>query len=179
MASRLPAAYPTIYRSSLTWDTVCGVPYVFDCFFNQFRVLFFSYIPSRIFPLLNSSVFFNMAGIQESLTPAQEEEHSQTNPKDERNDRNQNNTNGIFLGECATTPQTDRFNPNFTQSVINATGPKASPRMRKVMASLIRHVHDFARENEVTVDELMAGIEMVSVCPLVHCSPVDSFPSRI
>ena len=55
---------------------------------------------------------------------------------------------------------TDRFDRNFTQNVINATGPKTSPRMRKVMASLIQHVHDFARENEITVDEWMVGVEM-------------------
>ena len=58
-------------------------------------------------------------------------------------------------------PKADRFDPNFTQSVISATGPKASPRMRKVIGSLIQHVHDFARENEITVDEWMAGVEMV------------------
>ena len=60
-------------------------------------------------------------------------------------------------------PETHRFDPDFTQSVINATGPKASPRLRKVITSLIRHVHDFARENEITVDEYMAGIEMASI----------------
>ena len=60
-------------------------------------------------------------------------------------------------------PHTHRFDPNFTQNVINATGPKASPRLRKVMGSLIQHVHDFARENEVTVEEWMAGLEMVHI----------------
>lgn len=55
-----------------------------------------------------------------------------------------------------------RFNPSFTQHVIDATGPKATPRMRKVMGSLIKHVHDFARENELTVEEWMAGVEMIN-----------------
>ncbi|KAH7312925.1 Intradiol ring-cleavage dioxygenase [Rhexocercosporidium sp. MPI-PUGE-AT-0058] len=55
-----------------------------------------------------------------------------------------------------------RFDPNFTQHVIDATGPKATPRMRKVMGSLIKHVHDFARENELTIDEWMAGVEMMN-----------------
>ncbi|KAH7384995.1 Intradiol ring-cleavage dioxygenase [Cadophora sp. MPI-SDFR-AT-0126] len=55
-----------------------------------------------------------------------------------------------------------RFDPNFTQHVIDATGPKATPRMRKVMGSLIKHVHDFARENELTVEEWMAGVEMMN-----------------
>lgn len=56
----------------------------------------------------------------------------------------------------------NRYDPNFTDSVINAVGPDANPRMRKVMASLVRHLHDFCRENEITVDEYMAGIELVS-----------------
>lgn len=50
----------------------------------------------------------------------------------------------------------------FTDSVINACGPKTNPRLRQLMASLIRHIHDFARENGLTVDEWMKGIEMVN-----------------
>ena len=68
-------------------------------------------------------------------------------------------------GSSTTGPQAHRFNPDFTRNVISATGPKTSPRMRKVMASLIQHVHDFARENEITVDEWMAGVEMVKLSP--------------
>jgi catechol 1,2-dioxygenase len=30
------------------------------------------------------------------------------------------------------------------------------------MGSLIRHIHDFARENELTIDEWMAGVEMIN-----------------
>ncbi len=55
-----------------------------------------------------------------------------------------------------------RFDPDFTQKVVDAMGPKTSPRMRQVMTSLIRHVHDFARENEVTVDEWMKGVELIN-----------------
>jgi catechol 1,2-dioxygenase len=54
-----------------------------------------------------------------------------------------------------------KFNPNFTQAVINATGPKATPRVRQLTAGLIQHLHDFARENELTVDEWMQGVELV------------------
>lgn len=54
-----------------------------------------------------------------------------------------------------------KFNPHFTQSVINATGPKATPRVRQLTSSLIQHLHDYARENELTVDEWMAGLELV------------------
>jgi catechol 1,2-dioxygenase len=57
--------------------------------------------------------------------------------------------------------QEHKFNPNFTQAVINATGPKATPRVRQLTAGLIRHLHDFARENELTVDEWMTGVELV------------------
>lgn len=55
-----------------------------------------------------------------------------------------------------------RFDPNFTQQVIDAMGPKTSPRMRQLMTSLIRHVHNFARENELTVDEWMKGVELIN-----------------
>ncbi|KAI1932589.1 hypothetical protein LOZ58_003759 [Ophidiomyces ophidiicola] len=56
----------------------------------------------------------------------------------------------------------DKFDPNFTENVINATGPNTDPRMRVVMAALIRHLHDFAREVELTVDEWMAGVNLVN-----------------
>ena len=65
-------------------------------------------------------------------------------------------TNGHGVGSDS------RFDPNFTKHVIEATGPKATPRMRKVMGSLIQHVHDFARENEITVDEWMAAVNMMN-----------------
>jgi Catechol dioxygenase N terminus len=57
---------------------------------------------------------------------------------------------------------TSRFDPNFTQIVIDAMGPKTSPRMRQLMTSLIRHVHDFARENELTVNEWMEGVKLIN-----------------
>lgn len=66
-------------------------------------------------------------------------------------------TNGAGAG--AKKPQ---YDPNFTDSVIAATGPKTNPRMRQVMASMIRHVHDFARENDITVSEWMQAVEMLN-----------------
>ncbi|KAG5992923.1 hypothetical protein E4U54_003513 [Claviceps lovelessii] len=50
----------------------------------------------------------------------------------------------------------------FTQSVIDAMGPNAPPRLREVMASLIQHVHDFAREVQLTTDEWMAGVQLIN-----------------
>ncbi|KAI9690070.1 MAG: hypothetical protein M1820_010048 [Bogoriella megaspora] len=56
----------------------------------------------------------------------------------------------------------DRFDPNFTQAVIDATGPKALPRLKQVMPSLIRHMHDFCRENQITIDEWMAAVNLMN-----------------
>jgi hypothetical protein len=56
---------------------------------------------------------------------------------------------------------------SFTQQVKNATGPQATPRARKVVGSLIQHLHDFIRENEVTVDEFMAGLDLVRPVTLI------------
>jgi len=55
-----------------------------------------------------------------------------------------------------------RFDPKFTETVINATGPKTSPRMREVMTCLIKHLHDFAREIELTVDEWSEGVALMN-----------------
>lgn len=50
----------------------------------------------------------------------------------------------------------------FTESVISSMGPKTSPRLQEIMTSLIRHVHDFAREVDLTVDEWMTGVNMIN-----------------
>jgi catechol 1,2-dioxygenase len=55
-----------------------------------------------------------------------------------------------------------KFDPDFTQHVIDAMGPKATPRTKEVMGSLTRHLHDWAREVELTVDEWMAGVKMIN-----------------
>ncbi|KAH8682637.1 hydroxyquinol 1,2-dioxygenase [Xylariales sp. PMI_506] len=62
-------------------------------------------------------------------------------------------TNGAFK---------PKYDPNFTESVIQATGPKANPRIAKVMGSFIRHIHDFAREVDLTVEEWMMGVDMIN-----------------
>lgn len=55
-----------------------------------------------------------------------------------------------------------KFDPQFTQTVIDAIAPNTSPRTRQVMSSLIRHIHDFARENELTVEEWTAGVQFLN-----------------
>jgi len=55
-----------------------------------------------------------------------------------------------------------RFDPNFTQNVIDAIGPKCEPRTREVVSAFIRHLHDFTREVELTVDEWIMGVKFVN-----------------
>lgn len=55
-----------------------------------------------------------------------------------------------------------KYDPHFTQHVIDASGPKTSPRMKEVMSGLIRHIHDWAREVELTVDEWMEGVQLIN-----------------
>jgi hypothetical protein len=54
-----------------------------------------------------------------------------------------------------------KFDPTFTSTVINATGPKASARTREVFTSLFKHVHDFAREVELTIEEWQLGMQFL------------------
>ena len=55
-----------------------------------------------------------------------------------------------------------RFDPNFTDAVINAMGPKVDDRTRFVMSSLVRHLHDFIREVELTNEEWFDGVRFVN-----------------
>ena len=55
-----------------------------------------------------------------------------------------------------------RFDPNFTDAVINAIGPKVDDRTRFVMSKLIRHLHDFIREVELTNEEWFEGVRFVN-----------------
>ncbi|KAI0402957.1 Intradiol ring-cleavage dioxygenase [Xylaria palmicola] len=54
------------------------------------------------------------------------------------------------------------YDAGFTECVIAATGPGANPRLKQIMPALIRHIHDFAREVDLTVAEWMAGVEMIN-----------------
>lgn len=56
-----------------------------------------------------------------------------------------------------------KYDLTLTDKVIAATGPNALPRLAQIMPSLIRHLHDFAREVDLTVDEWTAGVELVSM----------------
>ncbi|KAF2708934.1 aromatic compound dioxygenase [Pleomassaria siparia CBS 279.74] len=68
----------------------------------------------------------------------------------------------MALNNTSVPSKAHKYDPNFTQRVINATGPKATPRVRQLTASLVQHIHDFARENELTIDEWMAGLDLMN-----------------
>ncbi|KAG9238019.1 putative catechol 1,2-dioxygenase [Amylocarpus encephaloides] len=55
-----------------------------------------------------------------------------------------------------------RFDPNFTHHVLDTIGPKCTDRNREVIGSLITHIHDWARETELSVDEWMTGLKFVN-----------------
>ncbi|MCJ1246707.1 hypothetical protein MMC30_003916 [Trapelia coarctata] len=57
-------------------------------------------------------------------------------------------------GTSTVPPPSSKYSPTFTPSVIAAIGPAITPRMRTVMTSLIQHLHDFARENEITAGKM-------------------------
>jgi len=59
-------------------------------------------------------------------------------------------------------PDASKYDPSFTQHVIETIGPKTGDRERFVMSSLIKHLHDFAREVELTPEEWMAGVQFVN-----------------
>ncbi|RMZ90824.1 hypothetical protein DV736_g1922, partial [Chaetothyriales sp. CBS 134916] len=55
-----------------------------------------------------------------------------------------------------------KYDPHFTQNVIDAAGPNAHPRVKEVVSSLIRHLHDWAREVDLTADEWWEGLKQVN-----------------
>ena len=50
----------------------------------------------------------------------------------------------------------------ITDAVLGATSESADPRLREVMTSLVRHLHDFAREIQLTEDEWLRGIAFLT-----------------
>ncbi|GJD04474.1 dioxygenase [Colletotrichum higginsianum] len=51
---------------------------------------------------------------------------------------------------------------DFTKQVIASMGKETDPRLRQVLASFIQHIHDFAREVDLTTDEWMAGVNLIN-----------------
>ena len=68
-----------------------------------------------------------------------------------------NGTNGTHH-----TNGTTKYDPDFTRHVIENIGPSTPDRPRFVLSSLIKHLHDFIRETELTPDEWMTGVQFVN-----------------
>lgn len=51
---------------------------------------------------------------------------------------------------------------NLTQAVLDRIRPDADPRVKQVMEALIRHVHDFVREVELTPEEWETGVAFLT-----------------
>ena len=74
----------------------------------------------------------------------------------------------------ASNPKTKpAYDPTFTDRVIAATGPEAHPRLAEIMPFLLRHLHDFAREVDLTVAEWSAAVDFVTPPP---APPPTHFP---
>ena len=59
-------------------------------------------------------------------------------------------------------PKKPQYDATFTDRVVAATGPNADRRLAEVMPSLVRHLHAFAREVNLTVAEWTAAVDFVS-----------------
>lgn len=65
-------------------------------------------------------------------------------------------------GTQPTTVPKRHYDPNFTRHVIETCGPKTSPRMLQIFSSLTKHIHDFAREVDLTPEEWLAGVKFLN-----------------
>ena len=50
---------------------------------------------------------------------------------------------------------------NITDVFMSYLGPEMNPRLREVMASLVRHLHDFTKDVKLTHEEWEAGIDIL------------------
>ncbi|WP_299351559.1 dioxygenase [uncultured Shimia sp.] len=57
---------------------------------------------------------------------------------------------------------------NITDVFMGYLSQDTDPRMREVMGSLVRHLHDFARETNLTHDEWRTGIAFLEGCAAVE-----------
>jgi catechol 1,2-dioxygenase len=57
---------------------------------------------------------------------------------------------------------TDFTEETATDAVIDSLAPSTDPRLREILTSLVRHLHAFAREVELTIPEWNAGIDFLT-----------------
>ena len=56
----------------------------------------------------------------------------------------------------------DNTEEQITRNVLDSMAQTPNPRLKTVMTSLIRHLHDFVREVELTEEEWMTGIQFLT-----------------
>ena len=57
---------------------------------------------------------------------------------------------------------------NITDVFKSYMSPEMNPRMREIMGALVTHLHDFARETNLTHDEWRQGIEFLEGCAAIE-----------
>ena len=57
---------------------------------------------------------------------------------------------------------------NITDVFMGYLSDKTDPRMREIMGALVQHLHDFARETQLTHEEWRAGIAFLEGCAAVE-----------
>ncbi|SOH95467.1 hydroxyquinol 1,2-dioxygenase [Monaibacterium marinum] len=57
---------------------------------------------------------------------------------------------------------------NITDVFLGYMSNETNPRMREVMSSLVRHLHDFARETQLTHEEWRTGIAFLEGCAAIE-----------
>lgn len=57
---------------------------------------------------------------------------------------------------------------NITSVFMDYLSDETDPRMREIMGSLVKHLHDFARETNLTHDEWRAGIAFLEGCAAIE-----------
>jgi catechol 1,2-dioxygenase len=70
-------------------------------------------------------------------------------------------TNGANGATKAPATDAKGYSTAFTPSVINSFGPKTPDRARVVFGSLFKHIHDFAREVDLTIEEWQTGMQFL------------------
>ncbi|EEU37722.1 uncharacterized protein NECHADRAFT_87543 [Fusarium vanettenii 77-13-4] len=73
-----------------------------------------------------------------------------------------NDTNGHANGTNGASASSSKFDPNFTQHVIDLMSPETLPRHREILTSLIKHMHDFCRDVELKQDEWILGVNYIN-----------------
>ncbi len=64
---------------------------------------------------------------------------------------------------------------NITDVFMGYLSKDTDPRMREIMGSLVRHLHDFARETNLTHNEWRAGIAFLEGCAAVESADRHEF----